>query len=246
METQDSLTIVVPGFEIMTPAWFIKLMPQFLEQCGRVCYKSEVGICAGSADHFVRGIIKSGHESVIEHCSITVKIVGDRSMSHQLVRHRIAAYSQESQRYCDYGKLGFQVVCPPSIADIPPGTYVRDAGWHILPVGEALPQRIPIDLAEATNSWMNSVWNSYKIYCRFRSDGIPPEDARSVLPNATKTEVVTTYNLRQWRHVFVERALNKHAQWQIRGILGAICQRFAQLLPSVFSDLAERLSEDGD
>ena len=243
MGQQSRLTIVAPGFEIMTPEDWIRRMPKFLERCGRVCYKSEGRIGEGGAERFIRGIIRSGHESVIEHCSITVKIIGDRSMSHQLVRHRIGAYSQESQRYCDYGKLGFQVICPPSIANLPLGKYFRSQ--------ELVAERRPsywigpdykgCGSDDKARWWLDSIWRAYQSYTALRRADVPPEDARSVLPNATKTEVVTTYNLRQWRHVFVERALNKHAQWQIRGILGAICQRFAKLLPAVFGDLAERL-----
>ena len=164
------------------------------------------------------GIIKSGHESVIEHCSITVKIICDRSCSHQLVRHRIAAFSQESQRYCNYNKLGFEIIQPRTIKK---DTKMGAANW-------------------VYNAWYDTVELSLAAYEQLIDYGIPPEDARSVLPNAMKTEVVTTFNLRQWRHVFIERALNRRAQWQIREIMLDILASFDMYLPCVFIDLAEK------
>ena len=78
-----------------------------IETCGRVCYKSEGKIEEGSAEKFVANIIKRGHEAVLEHASITIKFVVDRGVSHEIVRHRIASYCQESTRYCNYSKDDF-------------------------------------------------------------------------------------------------------------------------------------------
>jgi hypothetical protein len=130
--------------------------------------------------------------------------------SHQLVRHRIAAYSQESQRYCDYGKLGFQVIMPPSIK-------IRS---------EADQQR-----------WLDGKQAAYNEYLYWREVGVPPEDARFDLPNASKTEVVATYNLRMWRHLLKERWMNKHAQWEIRLIMNKIAYELWHYLPVFFEDL---------
>jgi len=208
-----------------------------LERAGRVCYRSEDKIGDGTADGFVRGIIRRGHESVIEHASISVRIVCDRSCSHQLVRHRLAAYSQESQRFCDYGKKGCQVICPPDIG-LPPGTYSvvnlgGDAGWRVWDDhGIIKPNAVQL-------IWLRSVIGSYNEYLDLRGFKIKPEDARSVLPNAVKTEVFSTFNLRVWRHIFKERALNPHAQWQIRGIFRDLLDKFAKELPAVFGDLPD-------
>lgn len=224
-----------PSVNIETPLEWIQDYSMLLEKFGRTCYKSENKIEDGSADSFIRKIIDLGHESVIEHLSITVRIICDRACSHQLVRHRIASYSQESQRYCDYAKGDeqiLQVICPPKVAIIPPGTYekISDGFW--------------VDELECINIvnqrscfWLDSVLGSYKSYIYLRDDGVPAEDARSVLPNATKTEVVTTFNLRQWRHVIRHRALNPKAQWQIRFIMSDILQQFSSLIPCVFQDL---------
>jgi len=248
-DSEKRITVVRPGWNWITPEDWLAVFPELLEKAGRTCYKSEDRITATSAEKFVRGVVKSGHESVIEHCSITVRIICDRSCSHQLVRHRIAAYSQESQRYCDYGKLGFQVICPPSIGDLPVGTYESPRGeisWYIQDESrlciEELLQGDPV-ATDRVLIWLRSCWSCYEEYNVLREAGIPPEDARSVLPNAAKTEVVTTYDLRQWRHVFKERALNKRAQWQIRQILRDILRAFIVQLPCVFGDLKEQLDE---
>ncbi|MEW6202091.1 MAG: FAD-dependent thymidylate synthase [bacterium] len=182
----------------------------FLELCGRTCYKSEGRITTASAKKFLEGLIRSGHESVIEHYSFTVKFVGDRAMSHQLVRHRLGAYSQESQRYCDYGKAN--------------------------KLNVILPDTIEQSDEQVKNSWAKSVLMSYLAYRELRDKGVRPEDARSVLPNSTKTEIVATYNLRQWRHVFRERACSKRVQGQIRELTTMILEECKRCLPFIFFD----------
>ena len=107
------MKIIQPLIEILTPIDGDYIL-KFLEQCGRTCYKSEDKITEDSAEKFVRALIKSGHESVIEHYSITVKVVCSRAISHQIVRHRIGSYSQESQRYVSY-KDGIEVIERPGL-----------------------------------------------------------------------------------------------------------------------------------
>jgi len=185
-----------------------------LELCGRTCYKSEDRITPGSAAKFIRGIVKSGHESVIEHYSFTVKFICDRATSHQLVRHRLGAYSQESQRYCDYGKNGRLKVVLPETID-------------------------PAD-EEKSTAWAEAVLNSYLKYRKLRESGARAEDARSVLPNSVKTELVATYNLRQWRHIFRERACNRRAQGQIRMLTTMVLAECLDKLPFAFFDFETR------
>jgi len=208
------ITIVKPGAELITPVNHLVDYAKLIETAGRSCYKSEDRITNESAPRFIRSIIKRGHESVIEHCSVTYRITCSRACSHQLVRHRIAAFSQESQRYCDYGKLGFQVIMPPTIDN------------HVL----------------ARVCFVNQVREAYSNYLALREYGIPPEDARFLLPNASKTEVVTTFNLRQWRHVFNERLLNPHAQWEIKSIMRDIAYELNNYIPIFFEDIVEKLS----
>jgi thymidylate synthase (FAD) len=260
-----TLIVVKPGHELFTPPAVIETLLSLVEESGRVCYKSEDRIGEGSAEKFVRSVVKRGHESVIEHGNITVKIICDRSCSHQLVRHRIAAYSQESQRYCDYagkqGREGLRVICPPSIALLPEGLY--DPKPYVPPNHPTiinmshlwmvtLPDGTETKLDRVTHNeallraekWLLTIARCYQVYRMMRDVDVPPEDARSVLPNAVKTEVVTTFNLRQWRHVFKERALNPHAQWQIRQIMRGILSEFAELLPPVFGDLWDKAKGD--
>lgn len=238
------LEIIEPELQMLTPEAEIKTFAQRIEWAGRTCYKSEDRVTDDSADKFVRTILKRGHESVIEHCAITVKFIGDRSMSHQLVRHRLASYSQESQRYCNYGKekdeskRSLKVVLPPSI-----GTEVHGMRYRMdLSNGGIVVGHPDFDqetfLKEGTPIWVwaMSCLTSYHSYLTLLEGNVRPEDARSVLPNATKTEVATTYNLRQWRHFFRMRC-DKHAQWQIRGLAMAALKKFYEFCPSVFEDL---------
>ena len=97
---------IQPEIEILSTESYEDMLRR-IEKIGRVCYKSEERIGEGTAEKFIAGIIKRGHESVIEHGSITVKVTCDRGVTHEIVRHRIASYSQESTRYCNYSKDKF-------------------------------------------------------------------------------------------------------------------------------------------
>lgn len=215
---------ILPQFTVDT----IDSMVAHIERCGRVCYKSEDRITSESGERFIRRICKNNHESVLEHGNLTAIVTCSRACSHQLVRHRVGcAYSQESQRYCDYGKRGLQVICPPSIG-IPEGDYDE--------VSAFCPKR-----DETQKTWFGTVFIAYNDYNKLRGDGIPPEDARYLLPNCTKTELAVTYNLRMWRHVFKERVLNRAAQWEIKELFQGVLYAFVKHLPCVFNDLVEQL-----
>jgi thymidylate synthase (FAD) len=237
------ITIIKPHF--YWPETTVEMFPyimEHIERCGRICYKSEDKITDDSAEKFVANICRNRHESVLEHCTVTAIVVCSRACSHQLVRHRIAAYSQESQRYCDYGKKSsLQVICPQSL-DIDPGDYDAeywDDGWQISKDGKQFKLPLGIDRRSKMRQrqWIISIDCAYSEYKAELTEGIPPGDARYVLPNATKTELAVTFNLRQWRHVFQERALNRHAQWEIRGIFSDILVELKEYLPAVFCDL---------
>lgn len=205
----STIEIIKPGVELLTPVSELRNTAHILEKCGRTCYKSEKKLGVDS-EKFIRGIVKRGHESVIEHRTVSMRYVCDRACSHQLVRHRLAALSQESQRYCNYSKDDkLIVIIPPSIHD-----------WH---------------------TWISERENNFKEYKHWLSNGIKPEDARSCLPNACKTEVVATYNMRMWRHVISERGLNNHAQWQIKSLFQKALTILNRYLPYLFSDQMEIL-----
>ena len=183
-----------------------------IELIGRVCYKSEDKITPDSARRFVAAIIKNGHESVIEHSSVSVRVVCDRGVSHEIVRHRLASYSQESTRYCNYSNEKYG-------GDI---TFIKPCFWD---EGSA-------EYAE----WELSCKAAEDAYNRLTALGAKPEEARSVLPNSLKTEIVMTLNLRAWRHFFKLRT-SAGAHPQMREITGMMLEAMKSRIPVVFDDL---------
>ena len=181
---------------------------QLIEMAGRTCYKSESKITPDSSSTFVRNIILRGHESVLEHESITIRIICDRGISHELVRYRIASYSQESTRYCDYkGDIEF----------INPHPHISDESDEYM-------------------IWIDAMQSAENAYVTLREVGVPPQLARNVLPNSLKTEIVVTMNLRSWRHFLILRTA-KAAHPQMREIAGKIQELLRILLPAVFGDI---------
>ena len=185
---------------------------QKIELCGRVCYKSESRITEDSAIKFVRNILNSGHESVLEHEKITVRIVCDRGVSHEIVRHRIASYSQESTRYCNYSKDGFGNEL----------AFIRPLFWK--------------DNRQQMTNWERSMADMEHDYIQAIQAGATPQEARSVLPNSLKTEIIVTMNLREWLHFFKLRTSSK-AHPQMREISIPLLAAFKTLIPVVFDDI---------
>ncbi len=222
------ITIVKPRF--YWPQTTVDMFPHLLEhveRCGRICYKSEDKITNDSANKFVEKICKNQHESVLEHFSVTAIVICSRACSHQIVRHRIGTYSQESMRFVNYGKDNtLQVVCPPSIG-LEPGDYSTAPGGTIFIDGTRFQVR------NVRYSWLKQIESAYEEYRHELADGVRPEDARYVLPNATKTELAVTYNIRSWKHFFKMRCSSK-AQWEIREIAIAIQDDLRSRFPGVF------------
>ena len=183
-----------------------------IERCGRVCYKSEGRIEEGSAEKFVASLIKRGHEAVLEHASITVKFVVDRGVSHEIVRHRIASYCQESTRYCNYSKEDF-------------GSEITFIIPHFLSYG-----------SEAWHTWKDAMKCAEDAYFKLLDIGLLPQEARAVLPNSLKTEVVMTANLREWRNFFKLRTANA-AHPQMREVTRPLLDELKELIPVVFDDI---------
>lgn len=200
-----------PSFEIMDDIDGAKIL-QKLERCGRVCYKSEDKITEGSAEKFIGMILKSGHESVLEHEKLTVKFICDRGVTHEIVRHRIASYSQESTRYCNYSKDKFGNEL----------TFIRPCFWA--------------DDSEEHAVWKQAMEEIEKTYVKLISLGAKPEEARSILPNSLKTEIVCTMNLREWRHFFRLRTAER-AHPQIREISVALLDELKKRIPVIFDDI---------
>jgi len=190
-----------------------------IEKIGRVCYKSEDKITGDSAEKFIKGIIRRGHESVIEHESISVKFICDRGVSHEIVRHRIASYSQESTRYCNYvqEKYGRQITC----IDIAKG-FKYDLNDEN--------DRKKYDI------WLEAMENAEKSYFKMIELGATPQEARSVLPNSLKTEIVVTMNIRGWRNFFKLRTASA-SHPQFREVACMLLEQFAERYPAFFEDL---------
>ena len=241
------LEIVRPRVEFTesnhNPYWYQQSILK-IEECGRVSHKSEGRIKPGSAENFIRKVaIGWGHESILEHASFTVCFVGSRTFSHQLVRHRIGAYTQESQRYCDYAKEGeesaLKIVPHKSLRGVYPDRALVDLEYEtlVLPNGG---MAIPLYTQDLPH--FQSIAKSYAAYLHDRGAGVKAEDAREALPNACKTEVYTTYNFRQWRHFFRER-LDSHAQWQIKMLAAHVFMYFADHSPIFIEKLVSHSGE---
>lgn len=211
------MILVKPSHKIL----FISPEPlKTIEAAGRTCYKSEDKITADSAEKFVKMVVKRGHHSVIEHAFMSVRFICDRGVTHELVRHRLAAYSQESTRYCNY-KGGVTFVIPPELK-FSPGEYYA---WD--------------DFEEYKNPawvWFRGMVNAEENYIDLLKIGWSPQQARSVLPNSLKTEIVMTANLREWMHVLKLRT-SKAAHPQIRELMIPLLEEVKTLIPIVFDDI---------
>ena len=207
------MKIIPPSFEILFAPDGDTLIKN-IELCGRVCYKSEDRITEESAAAFIRMILKSGHESVLEHEKITVRVVCDRGVTHEIVRHRMASYSQESTRYCNYSKDKFGNEL----------TFIKPCYFQ--------------DGSEEMKLWTEAMKNAEDSYLALINAGAKPEEARGVLPNALKTELVMTMNIREWRHFFRLRTAGR-AHPQMRELAGMILSEFRSRFPVVFEDIGE-------
>lgn len=213
---------------LVKPSYTIESFPinatTTLERYGRVCYKSEERITGDSAGRFCKMLFGRDHLSVIEHLSATVRFVVDRGVSHELVRHRLCSFSQESTRYCNYAG-GVTFVIPPWIG-IEPGSYCATVHTD--------ENRINFSqLAFAERNWYEAVSNAELWYQRLLNEGWTPQQARSVLPNSLKTEIVVTANLREWLHIFKLRC-DQSAHPQMREVMVPLCGEFGDLLPELF------------
>ena len=209
------MKIVNPSVEFMQSVDGQAIL-KHLEACGRVCYKSEDKITDGSAEKFLANIVKRGHEAVLEHASITVKFICDRGVSHEIVRHRMASYCQESTRYCNYGKSDEITVIRPSFLEEGSMPYIN---------------------------WMEACMTAEEEYMEMLARGCTPQEARSVLPNSLKTELVMTANIREWRH-FLRLRCSKAAHPQIRELAVALLQMFYDEMPVLFGDIYAEVCEE--
>ena len=190
----------------------------------RTDHKFEEPTAAFKAHKFLEKVgIDKGHESVLEHINITFLLTISRIISHQQVRHRPCAYTQESTRYINFKEPIF--ITPPGFSDWPPpGRYTAE--WL-----EGL-SNMPETLQEA-------YWG-FESYKEAISKGYKRESARYLLPQCLATRIAVTANLRQWRHMMKERGINKHAAPEIRKVYSQIINTFKSTIPFSVKDIEEK------
>jgi len=212
------MRIISPSFEILAMETGADILKR-IEVAGRTCYKSEDKIDDHSAMDFVKKILDSGHYSVIEHAFATVRIICDRGVTHEIVRHRIASYSQESTRYANYAKEKFGNEI----------TIIRPCFWP--------------ESSLAYSLWLESMKQAERTYLALIEHGASAQQARSVLPNSLKTEIVITCNMREWRHIF-ELRCSASAHPQMREIMLPLLRKMYECVPVVFADIYEKFQKD--
>ena len=208
---RNMMRIIKPSAEILDEINGEDVLKR-IEKIGRVCYKSEERITGDSASTFIANILKRGHESVIEHEKVSVRFICDRGVSHEIVRHRIASFSQESTRYCNYynEKFGNELTL------IKPFFWKEDSREYKL--------------------WLDTMQAIENAYINLIEAGNQPQQARSILPNSLKTEIVVTMNLREWRHFFRLRTAQA-AHPQMREVACPLLKEFQKKIPIVFDDI---------
>ena len=210
------MIIVKPSVEVLTRPNRLEVLT-LIEYVARICYKSEDKITADSCVRIVKSLVSNQHLAMLEHVSATVKVICDRGVSHELVRHRLASYAQESTRYCNYGHQHEITVIKPRFFE------------------EGTPKY---------NIWRASCEESERRYMQLLASGATPQEARTVLPNSLKTEIVMTMNLREWMHFFNLRAIGTTGapHPQMSEVAEMLLKNFAEWLPEVFGDQYEMLT----
>ena len=212
------MKIIKPYFEVLQiPEGHVSL--KHIEVAARTCYKSEEKTTENSAAALLKRLIKSGHHSVFEHAGVSVRIVCDRGITHELVRHRLSSFSQESTRYANYSKDKFGKEI----------TVIKPFFWA--------------DGSDLYGTWVKAMEAAESAYLKLIEIGASAQEARSVLPNSLKTEIIVTANLRQWRHIFNLRCA-KASHPQIRQIMLPMLSVFNENIPIVFADLVEKFKGD--
>lgn len=212
------MQVIKAGYEIVDTLNGEGILKK-IEKVARVCYKSEDKIGEGTAEKMVKALIKSNHLAMLEHYSFSVKFIVDRGVSHELVRHRVASFAQESTRYCNYGSKGGEIsVILPLFFDTGMGVNSNSIVYE---------------------EWKCSCEVAERKYLKLLEYGATPQEARAVLPNSLKTEVVMTANLREWRHFFSLRACGSTGKPhpQMLEVAVPLLQECKKLIPVVFDDL---------
>jgi thymidylate synthase (FAD) len=201
------MKIVLPSVTLL---WITSKPEIQIEAAGRTCYKSEDKISVDSARQFSEKMRTAGHHAMLEHAAASFRIITDRGITHEIVRHRLASYAQESTRFCNYSADKFGNEC----------SFIKPPGLT----------------GEQESHWKTACELAEQYYFKMLNSGCSPQIARSVLPNCLKTEIVMMANLREWRH-FISIRGTKRAHPQMRPIAYEIWETLLGHAPSVFDDL---------
>ena len=235
------MEVIKPSFEILNnPDWDEVLIG--LEKAIRTCYKSEKEINAGTADKLIRNIIKRGHESTLEHYSMSVRFICDRGVSHEMVRHRHCSFSQESTRYVNYspdsknnqGDMKFILPC--WMTDDYLGSWSYESFMKSLDQYKSEDGVINPNIVPAEYDWVIGMIDCQDSYNAMIEKGWNAEHARSVLPNSLKTEIVVTSNIRDWRHMLGLRC-DKTAHPQMRELMVPLLDELIVKCPTLFDSV---------
>lgn len=225
------MNIIKQNYTMVTTDEEFALALDRIEEAGRLCYKSKKSETIDTRNVFIEGMIKKGHHSVIEHFNISVQFVTNRAITHELVRHRLASYSQESTRWCNYSGDRFGK----ELTFILPVWFYK---FHDeVTVGELVSQ-FNANFKKRYWNWLDILEILEGEYFKDLELGAKPEEARGILPNDLKTEIIMTCNVREWRHVFSQRLFNFHAHPQIRSLMCPVFFQISKLLPPLFSDMS--------
>lgn len=204
---------------------------QLIEDVARTCYKSEDFKKEGSAEKMVRMLVNRGHHAMIEFGDIIVHFTTNRGVTHELVRHRLCSFAQESTRYVNYNKKGMEFIRPVWLPDLKTGEYKFKHS--------CFPNQ-----THATTLFLESLVEAEENYNNLINQGWRPEQAREVLPNALKTEINVKGNLREWRHIFSLRC-SQAAHPQIRALMVPVLDELSKSIPVIFDDLVEKFIVGG-
>ena len=203
--------VIEPSVEIFTPLNGNEIL-KHLERCARNCYKSEDKIMDESAPKMIKKLIDLGHEAMIEHFSISLKIIADTGVLKDITRHRLVSFAVESTRYCLYAKDKF---------------------------GNEISVMKPVHIPEGSPEyevWLNCMKDIEKAYLKMAELGCKADACRMVLPHSTKAEIIMTANLREWRHVLRLRTAPA-AHPTVQQIMKMVLREFKKNIPVVFDDI---------
>jgi thymidylate synthase (FAD) len=230
------MKIIEPSIEILTPL-SEEVFLGSIERAGRTCYKSEKAMTADSAREFCRKRIEEKHEAMLEHApNISVRFICDRGVSHEIVRHRLFSFAQESTRYVNYKKKGIEFILP--------CWFSKDFGDWLIGQEEikfGMPRLQDNSLSIKEMTWVNAMLFSEVHYIGLLSEdseGVKwqAQQARSVLPNSLKTEIIVTGNVREWRHFFRLRT-DWPAHPQMRQVAIMAYDTITAEIPVLFDDI---------